>query len=86
MLQRLRQRYTFRVNQCNWHFGILEFSSKSYPSLDFWHINNNPSIDLKLLNLLLSETFPCIWILRPRLLDSSLKLLKTDTLEISFKL
>ena len=67
----------YEFNQCNWNFGILEFSKKiEFPSLDYNHISYTQSINWK--NSMVTQTVPCILRLRPRRLDSCLKIWDWD--------
>ena len=65
-------------SQCHQHFVISDISTKPFPSLNINYLKCTPFIHSSITNSVMSETSLCILRLRPRLLDSSLKIWDWD--------
>ena len=75
LLQNLNIHFKSIINsQCHQQFVISEISTKPFPSLNINYLKCTPFIHSSITNSVMSETSLCILRLRPRLLDSSLKI------------
>ena len=79
LLQNLNIHFKSIINsQCHQQFVISEISTKPFPSLNINYLKCTPFIHSSITNSVMSETSLCILRLRPRLLDSSLKIWDWD--------
>ena len=79
LLQNLNIHFKSIINsQCHQQFVISEISTKPFPSLNINYLKCTPFIHSSIRNSVMSETSLCILRLRPRLLDSSLKIWDWD--------